>query len=179
MDNLARPTLNLLSAQQITAIQETALRILAEIGFKIQDAEVFQMLAGTPGVTARPDRSTVLFSPELVMDSVALAPKTYSLYGRDRTRSVTYGRGEMIFKNTPGDPFWADAEAKTWRPPTIADTRQGIDVADALPNVDVVGAMADPADVPPGVRYIHQMAELVKRTRKPVRTWVPDRTSAR
>ena len=179
MNNQALPTLSLLSIEQVDAIQETSLRILAKVGFKIQYPEVFQMLEGTPGVTVRPDTSTVQFSPELVMDSVAQTPKTYSLYGRDQTHCVTYGRGEMIFKNTPGDPFWADAETKTWRPPTIQDTRRGIDLADALPNINIVGAMADPADIPEPVRYICQMAELVKRTRKPIRTWVPDRASAR
>ena len=178
MEDRAVPRLTFLSDGQVDVIIQTALRILSEIGFKIQNEEVFCLLADTPGVTAHADSSVVRFSPDLVMDSVAQTPKTYTLYGRDRTRRAVYGQGHMIFKSTPGDPFWADAEAKTWRSPSISDTRQAIDVADALPNFDIVGAMAHPAEIPEPVRAIHLMAELVKRTRKPVRVWVPDRSSA-
>jgi len=178
MEDRAIPRLSFLSDGQVDVTIQTALRILAEIGFKIHNEEVFCLLADTPGVTAHDDSSVVQFSPDLVMDSVAQAPKTYTLYGRDRTRRSDYGQGHMIFKSTPGDPLWADAEAKTWRSPSISDTRQAIDVADALPNFDIVGAMAHPAEIPEPVRAVHLMAELMKRTRKPVRVWVPNRSSA-
>ena len=179
MKDRAVPRLNFLSDGQVDVIRQTALRILSDIGFKIHNEEVFCLLADTPGVTAHSDGSVVQLSPDLVMDSVAQTPKTYTLYGRDRTRNAAYGQGQMIFKNTPGDPFWADAETKTWRPPTISDARTGIDLADALPNIDIVGGMAEPAEIPETVRYIRLMAELIKRTRKPIRVWVPDRKSAR
>jgi trimethylamine--corrinoid protein Co-methyltransferase len=175
----ARPRLSFLSETQVATIKDTALRILAEIGLRILDDDVYPMLADTPGIKPDPDTHTVRFSSKLVMDSVAQTPKSYQLYGRDGSRHVTYGQGELIVKSTPGDPMWADALAKTWRPPTIADTRIAIDLADALPNIDIVGGMAEPADIPEPVRYIRLMAELVKRTRKPVRVWVPNRHSAR
>jgi trimethylamine:corrinoid methyltransferase-like protein len=124
----AVPHLKLLSSGQVEAIQETALRILSEIGVKIHNEESFRILADTPGVTAHRESNVVQMSH-------------YSVYGRDRTRSVTFGQGQLIFKSTPADPFWADAETKTWREATIADTRQAIDIGDALPNIDIVGAM--------------------------------------
>ena len=173
------PQLNILSEEQVNTIRETALKILEEIGVAVHNDEVFRTLADVPGVKADPHSSVLQFSPELVLDSVARTPKSYSLFGREATRYVTYGRKQMVFKSSPGDPLWADAESKTWREPSISDTRQGIDVADALPNFDVVGAMAQPAEIPEPVRAIHLVAELVKRTRKPVRVWVPDRNSAR
>jgi trimethylamine--corrinoid protein Co-methyltransferase len=52
-------------------------------------------------------------------------------------------------------------------------------VADALSNIDIVGAMVQPAETPVQVRDIHLYAELLKRTQKPVRSWVYNRTSAR
>jgi trimethylamine--corrinoid protein Co-methyltransferase len=173
------PRLSILSQEQVNMIRETALKILAEIGVAVQNDEVFRMLADMPGVKADSHSSVVQFSPDLVIQSVAGTPKSYSLFGRDATRRVTYGQGQMIFKSSPGDPLWADAESKTWREPCISDIRQAIDLADALPNFDVVGAMAHPAEIPEPVRAIHLVAELVKRTRKPVRVWVPDRSSAR
>ena len=62
---------------------------------------------------------------------------------------------------------------------SIADTRRAIDIGDALPNIDIVGAMVEPAEIPGPVRYIHMMAELVKRTRKLVRVYLSERDSAR
>jgi trimethylamine--corrinoid protein Co-methyltransferase len=175
----AVPHLKLLSSGQVEAIQETALRILSEIGVKIHNEESFRILADTPGVTAHRESNVVQMSPNAVIESVAQAPKHYSVYGRDRTRSVAFGQGQLIFKSTPADPFWADAETKTWREATIADTRQAIDIGDALPNIDIVGAMVEPAEIPGPVRYIHMMAELVKRTRKLVRVYLSERDSAR
>jgi trimethylamine--corrinoid protein Co-methyltransferase len=52
-------------------------------------------------------------------------------------------------------------------------------VADALPNIDIVGAMVQPSEVPVVVRDIRIIAEMLKCTRKPVRTWVHNATSAR
>jgi trimethylamine--corrinoid protein Co-methyltransferase len=172
------PRLSLLSEEQVNTIREMALKILTEIGVAVENDEVFRMLADVLGVKANSHSRVVQFSPDLVLERVARTPKFYTLFGRDATRHVTYGRGQMIFKSTPGDPLWADAESKTLREPSISDTRQAIDVADALPNFDVVGAMAHPAEIPEPVRAIHLVAELVKRTRKPVRVWVPDRSSA-
>jgi trimethylamine:corrinoid methyltransferase-like protein len=59
------PKLALLSDDEITAITDTALRILDEIGVKILDDGVLRLLADTPG--AAPDRGqgVVRFSPEL------------------------------------------------------------------------------------------------------------------
>jgi trimethylamine--corrinoid protein Co-methyltransferase len=168
-----------LSDSQIEAIQGTAFNILSKIGVKIQHDEVFRVMADTPGVTADAGNGVIRMSQQLVLDSITQTPKSYSLYGRDASRLVTYGQGQLIFKNTPGDPMWAEAEARSWRWPSISDARQGIDLADALPNIDIVGGMAHPAEIPEPVRAIHLMAELVKRTRKPVRVWVPDRPSAR
>ena len=59
--------------------------------------------------------------------------------------------------------MWAEAETRSWRWPSISDARQGIDLADALPNIDIVGGMAHPAEIPEPVRAIHLVAELVKR----------------
>jgi len=175
----ARPRLAFLSDSQVEAIQGTAFNILSNIGVKIQHEDVLRIMADTPGITADAGSGVIRMAQQLVLDSIAQTPKSYSLYGRDASRCVTYGQGQLIFKNTPGDPLWAEAETKSWRWPSISDTRQGIDLADALPNIDIVGGMAHPAEIPEPVRAIHLMAELVKRTRKPVRVWVPDRHSAR
>jgi len=175
----AIPKLALLSDEEITAITDTALRILCDIGVKILDEEVLRLLADTPGTAPDPGQCIVRFSPELVHASLAAAPRSYSLFGRDGTRQAAYGCGGMIFKSTPGDPLWADPVTGTWRDPTVSDLRQAIDVGDALPNIDIVGAMAHPAEIPEPVRAIYLVAELMKRTRKPVRVWVPDRASAR
>ena len=175
----ALPKLQLLSDKQIETIQVTAFRILSEIGCKIENEEVFNLLDRTTGAYTNSADKVVRFSRELILDSVAQAPKSYSIYGRDLSRPVTYGQGNLIFKSTPADPFWSDAETKTWRPGTIEDCRQAIDLATALPNVDIVGAMVEPAEIPVPVRAIHLMAELVKRTTKPPRIWTPDRNSAK
>ena len=146
------PKLALLSDEEITAITDTALRILWDIGVKILDEEVLRLLADTPGAAPELGQCIVRFSPELVHASLAAAPRSYALFGRDATRQAAYGCGGMIFKSTPGDPLWADPLTGAWRDPTLSDLRQAIDVGDGLSNIDIVGAMAHPAEIPEPVR---------------------------
>ncbi len=175
----AAPGLRFLSDSQVAAIRDTAMRIVSEIGVKIQNQDVFRIMKDAPGASADDASSVVKIAPHLVEECLKLAPKSYTQYGRDATKKVSLGVGQLLFKSTPADPYWADAESGTWRPGSIEDTRQAIDLADELENIDVVGGLVEPAEVPAPLRPIHIMAELVKRTRKPPRVWMSDHFAAR
>ena len=175
----AVPCLQFLAPAHIESIRETAMRIVSRIGVKIHEEEVYGILKTVEGVTAVDSEQVVKLSEKLVVDCLDKTPKTYHVYGRDATRSIAFGEGQLLFKSTPSDPLWAEAETGSWRRGTIEDTRTAIDLADALPNIDIVGALVEPSEVPAPLRPVHMMAELVKRTRKPPRVYLTERFSAR
>jgi trimethylamine--corrinoid protein Co-methyltransferase len=52
-------------------------------------------------------------------------------------------------------------------------------LADGLEGINIVGAMADPHDVPPACRCVEVMAQQVRNTTKPITFWYHDRRAAR
>jgi len=175
-----RPTLAFLSEEPLERIHQTALRILSEIGVRIHGPEILRLLARHDGVSVDLERQVAAFTPEAVESAIAQAPSGFTLYGRDGTRSVVAStEGGLVSHPTAGQYAWVDPVQKTRRTPTRSDLEQCVTVADALPNVDFVGAMVQPAEIPVEIRDVTITAELLKRTRKPVHTWVYNAVSAR
>jgi len=176
---VARLTLGFLSAGEIQQIHDTSMRILARIGLKVPSQEVLDLLKGQEGISIDREQQVVTFNEDAVMAAIARAPQTFSVYGRDKSIQLTYGEEAFHCQAIPGEAHWVDPASKTRREARWEDFEKCVLVADALPHIDIVGAMVQPAETPVQVRDIHLYAELLKRTRKPVRSWVYNRASAR
>jgi trimethylamine--corrinoid protein Co-methyltransferase len=175
-----RPFLTFLSDEALERIHQTALRILSQIGVRIYSPNILRLLADREGVNIDLEQQVVTFAPDAVQSAIAQAPPGFTLYGRDDASSVTFSpTSRFVSQSIAGEYAWVDPVQKTRRDPTLADLAQCVTVADGLPNVDIVGAMVQPGEIPVAVRDIHIIAEMLKRTRKPVRTWIFNATSAR
>jgi trimethylamine--corrinoid protein Co-methyltransferase len=170
--------LQFLSDGEIHAIHDASLAILRDPGVMVHHEEVLRLLADAG---AQVDRSTKIarLSESLVMDSIARAGKKYVLYGRSPQRMARFGYGDFVLMSSPGQYAWVDAETGERRPPTTDDLANAIRLGDALPNVDIVGAMAVAADVPAAYRDVFLTAALVKGTTKPTRAWIANGRTAR
>jgi trimethylamine--corrinoid protein Co-methyltransferase len=176
---MAKLTLGFLSSDELQEIHNTSMRILDEIGLKVPSQEVLDLLEGREGITVRHEQQVVTFREEAVMAAVAKAPRTFSVYGRDKTIKLSYGEEGFVCQAIPGEAHWVDPASKTRRDASWEDFEKCVMVADALPNIEIVGAMVQPAEIPVQVRDIRLYSELLKRTRKAVRSWVFNRRSAR
>ncbi len=175
-----RPILTFLDDEGLNRIHRTALRILADIGVRIYSQDILHLLAEHDGVSVDLEQQVATFAPQAVESAIAQAPSEFSLYGRDDATSVTLSiTNSFVSQSIAGEYAWVDPVQKTRRNPTLTDLEQCITVADALPNVDIVGAMVQPSEIPVAVRDIHIIAEMLKRTRKPIRTWIHNAVSAR
>lgn len=171
--------LELLSPEEIERIHETSLRILEGVGLKVPSKEVLDLLNGYEGISVDEYRQVVTFSEEMVMESLTGVPRSFSIYGRDKTRKVTYGDDGFVCQSTHGQVHWVEPRTKRRREGRLEDFEKCAIVGDALPNMDIMGAMIQPAEIPVEMRDIRICAELLKRIKKPVRTWIHNRTSAR
>ncbi len=175
---MAEIHVRILSDKEIQDIHEASLIILRDVGVIVHHEKVLRLLAEA-GAQLDNHRKIARFPEQLVMDSIARAGKKYVLCGRDLSRKARFGYDDLVLMSSPGQRAWVDSQSRRLRPATIQDVRDAIRLGDALPNVTIVGSMAQPAEVPEACREVVLTAELVKGTAKPTRTWVYNGRTAR
>jgi trimethylamine---corrinoid protein Co-methyltransferase len=91
-----RPTLSVLSPEQITAILTEAKRILAEVGIEIRGATMRQRLLDC-GLRTSADGRRILFPADVVERAIAAAPRSFTLYDRDGRPHAELGGNQVNF----------------------------------------------------------------------------------
>jgi trimethylamine--corrinoid protein Co-methyltransferase len=175
---MAKIKANVLSEREIKDIHDASIVILRDTGIMVHHEEVLALL-GRAGATIDAGRKIARLPEQLVTESVAQAGKTYTLYGRDGKQMARFGQGDFILMSSPGQYAWIDSQSGTRRPATIQDAHDTIRLGDALENISIVGAMAQPEEVSEKYRDVFLTAELVKGTSKPTRCWVRNGATAR
>jgi len=175
---MANIRVDVLTEQEISDIHEASLAILGDAGVLVHHEDVLKLL-GQAGAKIDADRRIARLSEQLVTASVARAGKAYTLYGRDAQQVARFGQGDFILMSSPGQYAWIDRQTGTRRPATIQDALDAIRLGDALENISIVGAMAQPEEVSERHRDVFLTGELVKGTGKPTRCWVRNGATAR
>jgi trimethylamine--corrinoid protein Co-methyltransferase len=170
--------LTVLSASEIESIKEASYTILRDTGVKVHHDDILRQL-GESGARIDAASRIARLPEKLVTDSIAQAGRRYTIYGRDETRTARLGYGDLVLMSSPGQFAWIDLETGRRRPATIQDVRNAIRLGDALENITIVGALAQPEEVSEKYRDVVLTAELVKGTTKPTRCWVRDGRTAR
>ena len=152
--------------------------ILEKTGVLVHHEEVLDLLSQAGARVSKEERRARL-GEKLVMDCVSRAGKRYVLHGRDPSRRARFGFGDFVLMSSPGQFGWIDLQSGERREATLRDARQAILLGDALENISVVGAMAQPAEFSEKYRDVALTAELVKGTAKPTRCWIRNGKTAR
>lgn len=166
-----------LSDDEIETIHGASLAILRNTGVAVPHAEVLRHL-GENGAAVDRQNQIARLPERLVMDCVARAGKRFILHGRDPARVARFGFGDLNLLSSPGQFAWIDSAGRL-RKATLDDARRAIALGDALPNITIVGSMAQPAEVSEKYREVALTAELVRGSTKPIRTWVYNGPTAR
>ena len=169
--------LTVLTDTQIQDIHDASLEILRTIGVRIPHKEMRQMFTAA-GADVDELRELVKIPERLVMQCLATAGKTFTLYGRDRERRASFGTGKRNYNSVAGEALWVDDTCTERRYAALADVATATRLADGLPHINLVGAMADPQDVPVSYRCVATVIEQLKHTTKPIHFWFNDRASA-
>jgi trimethylamine--corrinoid protein Co-methyltransferase len=170
--------LHVLTEQEIEAIKDASLVILRDTGVMVHHEEILCLL-GEAGAKMDPHRKVARLPEKLVMDSVSGAGRQYVLHGRDRTRTARFGYGDLVLMSSPGQFAWIDLQTGQRRPATVQDAHEAIRLGDALENITIVGAMAQPETLSEKYRDVVLTGELLKATAKPTRCWVRNGATAR
>lgn len=174
----ALPTMSVLSDDQVARLHEAGLRVLADVGVHLPHEDMLARFEASGAAVDMTDRR-VRIPPELVEKCVAAAGKEFVVYGRDRCKRAEFGVGKRNYNSIAGEASWIDDQTNERRYATLADVATAARVGDALPDINLVGAMADPHDVPVPWRCVAVAAEQLRNTTKPIHFWFHDRASAK
>jgi len=156
-------SLAILSQDDICAVHRASLRILAEVGIILGDAEARALLFDH-GAWACGGR--VCLPPDLVEACLRRCPQHVTLRGR--VREVTLGTGALHVHNLGGARDVLDTPDGDLRPATVSDVAYSARLLDALENVTTITPLYTPRDVPPPAMTPTMFDQTMRHTLKPI-----------
>jgi len=125
---------NVLNADQIAEIREGTLHVLKTVGVHFPSERALQIFINHG---AQVDRKSqiVRLSPELVLDAMSLAPRTYTLSGRSEGTDLTLDGTASHFSTDGSGTETIDFKTGEYRPSTKADVAMMAHVADYLSSI--------------------------------------------
>lgn len=166
---MTRSLFRILSDSDVDAIKRGSTRVLSDVGIQVNHPGILKRLRDAGLETMGPN---VLFKENLVDEAVQKSTKSYTIYARNPARSVSVGSGQLRFLSSGGQRWLVDPVSKTRCRPTRSDMKDAIRLGDALGNINIVGAMAIPDDLPVPGRAVYVYSELLKNCSKVMMSWV-------
>jgi trimethylamine--corrinoid protein Co-methyltransferase len=160
-----RLQLQFLPPEALDQIEETAYRLLDEVGISLPHAAAQEMLHGAG---CKIERERAHIPRQVVQWALDNVTPHQALHNVDGSAAFTFGDGQIRFHNGGGPPFIYDLDSGERRPALLEDIATVTRVLDALPNVDVVIPLFGPQDVPPELIVVASTELMLRYTRKPV-----------
>jgi trimethylamine--corrinoid protein Co-methyltransferase len=157
--------LELLSREKVLSLHEASLKILKEIGVKVENESCLQVL-GEAGADVDIHTRVVRIPARLVEDSIENAPDVIRLYGRDDEKNVSIGGKNVYSMSNTGATHVLDLDGK-YRAATLRDLEDLTRLQDALKNINVLHSLVDPSDIAAQGMYVTIAFALMKNTVKP------------
>jgi trimethylamine--corrinoid protein Co-methyltransferase len=157
--------LQFLSEEALDQIEETAYRLLDEVGISLQHAAATEMLHGRG---CRTEQDRVFIPRDVVQWALDNVTAHMEVLNRDGSPAFTFGDGQIRFHNGGGQPFIFDLDTGERRPALLKDVADVTRLLDALPNVDDITPLFGAQDVPPELIFVASTDAMLRNTRKPV-----------
>src|SRR4029077_5633005 len=150
---------------QIEAIHNASLRLLAEVGFEVLHEESRTILKRA-GAEVDDASMRVRCAPVMIMSAVASAPATFTMHARDPQKSLAIGGDNLIFTAVGGPAFANDLD-RGRRAGTYADMRDYIRVIHQLNVIHQEGGgPVEPTDLPSETRHLDFYESVLTLTDK-------------
>jgi len=168
----------ILEDHQIEKVHLKTLEILENTGVYVPHEEIVSKFESFGAIVDQ--KSNIVKIPSnLVMELVSKAGKSFTMYGRDLSKTAEFGVGKRNYNSSAGQAFWIDNVGDQRRHTTISDVTEATKLGDALEQITIPGAMSDPLEIPLEWRCIEVAFEMIKNTDKPITFWFTDRQSAK
>ena len=171
MNNI-RPRLTLMSEEQIQEAHKNVLRVLNEIGVRVDSPEILQLLELKLGLKSQ-DR-VIKFPPEVVEESIKSAPKIIDIYDRRGEFKFKLGEDRLRFGVGVTALFYQnpiDEKLDLFKRRNFQDL---VRLGSALPLYDVISTVGIVRDVPEELSDLVGSLEHIANTTKPLVLLVSD-----
>ena len=157
--------LEVLSESEVETVHNRSLRILAEPGIRVGDAECRGVLAKA-GAAVDDTTDIVRMPPSLVEEALDLAPARFEMHRQDGA-ALEAGGERRIYGSLVIDPWIVGFPAGKPRRPLLSDVIRNTRLGEAHPLVDMIYRMdMPPADVPQDSAYIKSLEAFATNTTK-------------
>ncbi|MDY7078960.1 MAG: trimethylamine methyltransferase family protein [Chloroflexota bacterium] len=167
-----QPFVRALSDEQVRAIHNATLEILAQTGVDMQDPQGRELLldagaweSNDPSIGS--GQSRIKIPENLVSDGIASAPSRIPMYDRLGNPTMELELGKVFFGSGSDTTFTLDVESGERRRTTAQDVEDIARLCDALENMDFIMSMGNPSEVPPDDLYIHEFIRMIRGSVKP------------
>lgn len=163
MARLSRFPLELIDADQISAIHTASLDILTRIGLRLEDEELVSMLLDCGGARSN---GRIIFPSELIETAIGNLKTDITLaYPKGEKHRIC--SGSVLTHTSTSIPFVYDSSSGVKRDATEQDLVAMVRLMNHLDHLDLPGALVLPLEYPPPVAEIHQSATLLRHAQKP------------
>jgi trimethylamine--corrinoid protein Co-methyltransferase len=159
------PSIRVLSEEQIFSIHSASVEVLSSIGMVIKEDKALQLFKDAG---ASVEGEVVRIPEHILRMALAIAPSRIQMYDRLGQRAMSLERGKTYFGTGSDTIYTLDVNDKGRRKAVVDDIVNIARLTDALPNLDFVMSMGNPGDVEPQVSYIHEFAQMIRGTTKPI-----------
>lgn len=143
--------LEVISADQVEAIHQAALKLLAETGMKVLLPEARDLLRGAGAEILG---EMVRFPPGMVEGLIASVPRTFTLQARNPAKNLRFGGRDMVFTSVGGPAYVMDID-RGRRDGTHAEMCDYLRLVQCLNVVQQEGGGPfEPMDLPAATRHL-------------------------
>ena len=175
-----RPRLSLLGPGQIQAVHEGSLRILRELGLRVDSERARRVFGGAEGASgvpvARVDGDRVFFEREVVEWAIRVSPSRVDVHDRRGRLAFRLGEGQDGARFGVGvtNLWYQDPETDEIAPFGRRHMVEGVRLSQALPHYDVISTLGVLRDLPETVADLYAVLEMVANSEKPLVLLVSD-----
>ncbi len=161
-------SLAIISDADVERIYQAALDLLMEPGLYSESALFLDFFAKA-GAEVDRTRRTIRVPRELVEWALGVAPKSFTLYGRnDPSMDMLIQQGHTYYgMGGTSEPLFWDFELRRSRQPTKQDMINNTRLGHALANIDFVQTLCMSGDVPTSHAFFHDFDAIFRNTTKP------------
>jgi trimethylamine--corrinoid protein Co-methyltransferase len=168
-----QPTINVLSPEAITEVHRYSLKILSEIGVRVDSEKALKVLKRSRGVKIL-DEQHVLFHPDIVEWSLQQAPSVINIYNRKGDLAFRLGEDQTRFGIGVTNLFYQVPNTGEILPFSRDHMRSSVGLGHNLPSYDVISTIGILRDVEPEKADLLALLEMVASTVKPLIILISD-----
>ena len=146
----------LISSDQVEVIHYTSLKVLRDIGIKVDSSVALDLLQQI-GADINRETGLVRFDPSLVEEMLVGIPSEFTIHARNPEKTVSVGGNSLTFATVCGPSFVSDLD-RGRRAGTLEDMRNFVKLSASL-NIfhHEGGAGCEPLELPPETRHLDMM----------------------